>query len=106
MVANGYPEHSVASATLASVPALLPATMLRHVMPLFPHTLIGLGHFADQGWKIVFRMTLVTVFHPNGHPILKGWRDLDGPQLWKIPLTAPPLPPVHSSPLALIAGGL
>jgi hypothetical protein len=80
-VANGCPEHSIASATLASVSALPPAMMSRHVMPSFPHTLIGLGPFTDQGCKIVFDKTLVTVFHPGGHPILKGWRDLDGPRL-------------------------
>ena len=78
-VANGCPEHSVASATLASISAFPPAMLLGHVMPSFPHTLSGLVPFADQGCKIVFDKTLVTVFHPNGHPILKGWRDLDGP---------------------------
>jgi hypothetical protein len=80
--------------------------MSGHVMPSFPHTLISLGLFANQGCKIVFVKTLVTVFHPDGHPILKGWWDLDGPQLWQFPLTAPPPPPVHSPPLAPIAGGL
>jgi hypothetical protein len=73
-VANGCPEHSIASATLAFVSGLPPATMSGHVMPSFPHTLIGLIPFADQGCKIVFNKTLVTVFHPNGHPILE-----DGP---------------------------
>jgi hypothetical protein len=80
-VANGCPEHSVASATLASISAFPPAMMLGHVMPSFPHTLIGAGSSACQGCKIVFDKTLITVFHPDGHPILKGWLDLDGPQL-------------------------
>jgi hypothetical protein len=48
-VANGRPERSVASATLASVPSLPQASMTGHVMPAFPHTLIGLGPFADLG---------------------------------------------------------
>jgi hypothetical protein len=74
-------------------------------MPSFPHTLIGLGPFANQGCKIVSNKTLVTVFHPNGHPILKGWQDLDGPQLWQFPPTAHPPPPAHSPPLAPIAVG-
>jgi hypothetical protein len=85
---------------------LPPAMMLGYIMPLFPHTLIALGPFADQGCKIVFVKTLVTVFHSNGHPILTGWQDLDGPQLWQFPLTASPPPPAHSPPLAPIAGGL
>jgi hypothetical protein len=106
-VANGCPKHFVASATLASVSALPPPMMSSYVMPSFTHTLIGLGPFANQGCKIVFNKTLVTVFHPNCHPILKGWRDLDGPQLWQFPLTAPPPSPVHSPPfLAPISGGL
>ncbi len=103
-VANGCPEHSVARSG-ASISALPPAMMLGHVMPSFPHTLIGLGPFANQGCKIVFEKTTITVFHPDGHPILIGWRDLDGPQLWQFPLTAPPPPPIHLPPLAPIAVG-
>jgi hypothetical protein len=87
-VANGRPERSVAIATLASVPSLPRAAMSGHVMPSFPHTLIGLGPFADLGCKIVFTKTAVTVYHPNGHPILAGWRDETGLRLWHFPLTA------------------
>jgi hypothetical protein len=78
-VANGCPKHSVASATLASVPALPSSTMSGHAMPSFPHTLIGVGPFANQGCKIFFNKTLVTVYHPDGHPILNGWQDIDRP---------------------------
>ena len=87
-VANGLPERSVASATLASAPSLPPAAMQGHVMPTFPHTLIGLGPFADLGCKIVFTKTAVSVIHPDGHSILEGWRELDGPRLWRFPLNA------------------
>ena len=62
--------------------------MTGHVMPAFPHTLIGLGPFADLGCKIVFTKSSVTVFHPDGHPLLSGWRDETGPRLWHFPLTA------------------
>jgi hypothetical protein len=80
-VANSHPEQSVACATLASVPALPPASMQGHDMPSFTHTLIGLGPFADQGCTIVFTKTAVTVYHPDGRPLLSGWRDLDGARL-------------------------
>ena len=80
-VANGCPKHSVASATLVSVPTLPPSTMLGHVMPSFPHTLIGLGPFANQGYKIVFDMTLAAVFHPDGHPSSKVGGTLTAPNL-------------------------
>jgi hypothetical protein len=109
-VANGRPERSVASATLASVPSLPQAAMSGHVMPMpsFPHTLIGMGPFADLGCNIVFTKTSVTVYHPDGHPILSGWRDETGPRLWHFPLTAEatqvalddasPQPPIPSPP--------
>jgi hypothetical protein len=56
-------------------------------MPSFLHTLIGLGPFADQGCTIVFTGTTVTVYHPDGHPVLAGWRKQTGPRLWHFPLT-------------------
>ena len=62
--------------------------MSGHVMPSFNHTLIGLGPFADLGCKIIFTKTAVTVFHPDGHLILAGWRDKTGPRLWHFLLTA------------------
>jgi hypothetical protein len=87
-VANGCAKHLVASATLASATALPPEALLGHVMPNFPHTLIGLGPFADQDCMIVFAKTAVTVYHPDGHPILSGWQDETGPWLWHFPLTS------------------
>ncbi len=87
-VANGRPKRSVASATLSSVPSLPQAAMTGHVMPAFPHTLIDLGPFADLDCKIVFTKTSVTVYHPDGHPLLSGWRDQTGPRLWHFPHTA------------------
>jgi hypothetical protein len=72
-VANGCPKCLVASATLASATSLPPAASLGHVMPNFPHTLIGLGPFANQDCTIVFTRTAVTVYHKDSHPILSGW---------------------------------
>jgi hypothetical protein len=93
-VENGLPEWSVASMTLASAPSLPPAAMQGHVMPSFPHTLIVLGPFANLGCQIVFTKTAVSVIHPEGHGILKGWQEQDGPRLWRFPLKAnkPSLP--------------
>jgi hypothetical protein len=93
-VVNGLPEKSVASATLASAPSLPPASMRGHVMPSFPHTLIGLGPFANLGCQIVFTKTAVSVIHPDGHSILDEWQEHNGPCLWRFPLmtTTPILP--------------
>jgi hypothetical protein len=85
-VANGLPEQSVASVTLASAPSLPPAVMQGHVMPSFPYTLIGLGPFANLGCQIVFTKAGVSVIHPDGHTIVKGWREVNGPHLWLFPL--------------------
>jgi hypothetical protein len=95
-VANGLPEQSVASAILASAPSLPPAAMQGHVMLSFPHTLIGLGPFANLlGCQIVFTKTAVFIIHPDGHIILEGWTEVDGPCLWLFPLqpTQSSLPP-------------
>jgi hypothetical protein len=87
-VANGLPVRSVTSTTLASAPSLSPVAMQGHVMPYLPHTLIGLGPFADLGCQIVFSKHAVSVIHPDGHSILDGWREQDGPHLWHFPLKA------------------
>jgi hypothetical protein len=57
-------------------------------MPSFPHTLIGLGPFADLGCQIVFSKHAVLVIHPDGHSILDGWGKQDAPPLWRFPLKA------------------
>jgi hypothetical protein len=53
-MANGHPEFSMASATLASATTLPLEALSGHVMPNVPQTLIGLVPFADQDCTIVF----------------------------------------------------
>jgi hypothetical protein len=93
-VANSLPERSVASTTLASAPSLPLAAMQDHVMPFFPHTLIGLGPFANLGCQILFTKTGVSVIHQDGHTILKDRIEVNGPRLWRFLLqaTQPSLP--------------
>jgi len=74
--------------------------MQGHVMPSFPHTLVGMGPFADQGCQIVFANKDVSVRNPQGVCILKGWWEETGARLWRFPLKAPPAcvaPPVARS---------
>jgi hypothetical protein len=105
-VANGLPERLVASATLALASSLPRVAMSGHVMPSFPHTNIGLGTFADQGCTIAFTATTVTVYHPDGHPVLAGWREQTGPRLWHFPLTkhgeTPPAASSITTPLETV----
>ncbi len=100
-VANGCPESLVASATLASVPSL-PQTQWWG-MSCFPHSLIGLGPFANQDCTIIFNKTIVTVYNALGHTILAGWREQTGAHLWHFrmgaPATAPVLPTLLPAPL-------
>ena len=103
-VANGRPEHSVASATLASASSLPQAAMSGHVMPSFPHTLIGLGPFVDHGCTVVFTATDVTVYHPDGHPVLAGWREQNGLRLWHFPLTKQGAKTTAASPITTSLG--
>ena len=76
--------------------------MLGHVMPSFPHTLVGLGPFADQGCKIVFTKDDVDVIDPAGTSILKGWRERTGARLWRFPLMPPPSNPTPSTALSVV----
>jgi hypothetical protein len=78
-MANGSPECSVASVALSLASTLPLAIMAGHVLPSFPHSLIGLGPFANQGCRIIFDKATVTIFHHDGHAILAGWHELDGP---------------------------
>ncbi len=100
-VAKGLPEKSVASGILPLVPSLPPAAIQGHVMPSFPHTLIGVGPFADLGCAIRFTKTAVTIVDPDGRCILKSWRECDSPRLWRFPLKAAkpslPVPMAHGT---------
>jgi hypothetical protein len=97
-VAKGLLERLVASTTLTLVPSLPPAAMQGHVMLSFPHTLIGVGPFADLGYTITFTKTGVLVVDPEGRCVLKGWQAMDSPRLWHFPLTAAkPSPPAPAA---------
>ncbi len=85
-MANGHPKRLVASVTgnCSTSGSFVGACHAK----LFPHTLISLGPFADQDCMIVFAKTSVTVYHPDGHPILSGWQDETGLRLWHFHLAA------------------
>ena len=55
-------------------------------MPSFKHTLVGLGPICDADCIVQFSKRDVTVFSPEGTPILTGWRDTLGAKLWKFAL--------------------
>jgi len=85
--ATGQPQRSAATADFPALPQL-PAEFPRsgHVMPTFKHTLIGIGPICDADCQVLFSKTDVTVFSPDGSPILQGWRDEAGAKLWRFAL--------------------
>jgi hypothetical protein len=102
-VANGCPEHSVASATLASVSAPFQQQCQATSYLLFPIPSLGWALWPTRAARLSLTGNQSQSSIPDGHPILKGWQDLDGPRFWQFPLTIPPAPPAHSPPLAPIA---
>jgi hypothetical protein len=63
--------------------------MVGHIMPSFPHSLIGLGPFSNQGCTIVFTKTTVTVYDASSCTILAGWQECTGARLWHFLIGAP-----------------
>jgi hypothetical protein len=74
-VANDTPVRSIASAKLASVPDLPAASQVEHVMPGFPHNLIGLAPLVDASCRVIFTQMMVIAFDANNKVILIGWRE-------------------------------
>jgi hypothetical protein len=85
-VATVTPVGSIASAKLASVPNLPASIQVGHVMPSFPHNLIGLAPFVEAGCQVIFTLMLVIAFDADDKAILIGWRETTQPQLWRWPL--------------------
>ena len=69
---------------LLKLPANFPVT--GHIMPVFRHTLIGVGPLCDADCTFTFTSTAVVVRDPQGNPLLTGWREQSGPRLWRIAL--------------------
>ena len=68
-------------------------------MPSFKHTLVDLGPICDADCTVLFSKRGVTVYSPDGKPILTGWRDPCGTnRLWRFALQPHPqqLPPQHA----------
>ena len=81
---SGQPQNPSASCKLdlRGLPKDLPTW--GHVMPGFQHNLMGVGEFFDAYCKVLFKKTSVAIFYKKGEPVITGWRDNNGPNLWKI----------------------
>ena len=75
-------------------------------MPCFRHTLIGVVPLCDSDYTVTFTREAVIVRYQQGMPVLTGWREASGPQLWRIALqpreaNLPRMP--HNATLATLA---
>ena len=55
-------------------------------MPIFFHTLIGVGPICDADCTVTFTREALIVRDQQGTPVLKGCYKASGPRLWRIAL--------------------
>ena len=57
-----------------------------HLMPGLQHTLIGVGPLCDANCTVTFKCETVILQEQQVTPVLTGWREASGSQLWRISL--------------------
>ena len=84
--ATGQTQHSTGTGYL-NLPQLPSGFLIKgHIMPGFCHTLIGVDPLCDADCTVTFTCEAVIVQDTQGTPVLTGWREASGPQLWRIAL--------------------
>jgi hypothetical protein len=69
-----------------NIPELNAAASIANVFPgMANHSLLSVGRLCNEGYKVTFKKTSVTICDPNEFLILSGARDLDT-GLWRINL--------------------
>ena len=71
--ASGDLAYSSASDKLAPPQLLSYFPKSGHVMLDFNHYLVGLGHICDNECSVHFHKCTVTIYDPQGLPLLQGW---------------------------------
>ena len=84
--------------SIPRLPSKFPNT--GHVMPVFQDNLVGMGPMCDADYTVTFTNNAVTVYIPTENPIITGWREVDGPRLWRMSLltNTEDVPPLSSTP--------
>ena len=57
-----------------------------HVMPGFKHNLAGISKWCDEDCTVKYTKTDVTIYNPQGVPIVRGWRESPPSKLWRMAL--------------------
>ena len=80
-IASGQP-HQYSGADNLGLPKLPnDFPQLGKVIPLFKHTLIGLGPMGNSDCKVIFAKGEVVIYNPTNSPIPAGWRETEGERL-------------------------
>ena len=53
-------------------------------MPGFQENLIGIGPICDADYSVTLTKDTVSIYNPKGHRVLMGWREKEGPRLWRM----------------------
>ena len=82
--ADGTLQVSSASCDLALPHLLADFPKSGHVMPGFTENLVGIGVMCDAGYTVTFSASVVTIYNQHETPLIHGWRNQNGPQLWRM----------------------
>ena len=84
--ATGQTQRSTGTGklNLPKLPANFSVT--GHIIPVFRHTLIGVGPLYDADCTVTFTNAAVLVRDLHGNPVLTGWQEQSGLRLWRIAL--------------------
>ena len=63
-------------------------------MPGFQKNLVGIVPICDVEYSVTFTKDAVIIYSPKGHRVLMGWRETEGPRMWRMAL----LPDETSTP--------
>ena len=48
--------------------------------------MIDTGLICDANYSVTFTKDAVIIYIPEEHPVLMGWREAEGPRLWRMSL--------------------
>ena len=55
-------------------------------MPSFQENLVGIGPIWYFDYSVTFTKDAVSIYSPKGHRFIIGWRETEGPRLWRMSL--------------------
>ena len=84
--ASGQPFVSKATCEMAHPKLKDKLALDGHIMPGFKHNLAGISKWCDEGCTVKYTKFDVTIYNPQGVPIVRGWREAPPSKLWRMAL--------------------